>query len=162
MHLTVHTDYALRLLMLLAVRPDPLHTIDSVAESYGISRNHMSKVVLTLRRSGFIESVRGRNGGLRLARPADAIRVGHVVRSTEEGFELVECFDAARNCCRITSACGLRHPLDEAIDAFLAVLDRYSLADLVGSPRQRRGIARLLWADAATHPASERTERPER
>lgn len=148
MHLTVHSDYALRLLMLLAVRPDPLHTIESVAESYGVSRNHMSKVVLTLRRAGFLDCVRGRNGGLRLARPAAEIRLGDVLRATEEGFDLVECFDPARNCCRIASACGLRHPLDEALDAFLAVLDRHTLADLVRSPHRRRHMARLLWTDA--------------
>ena len=157
MHLTVHTDYALRLLMLLAVRPDELHTIDSVAGSYGVSRNHMSKVVLTLRRSGFVDCVRGRSGGLRLARPAPAIGLGDVVRATEDGFELVECFDAARNCCRIASACGLRHPLDEALHAFLAVLDRYTLDDLVRSPYRRRRMARLLWTDAEPEPAEERS-----
>lgn len=157
MHLTVHTDYALRLLMLLAVRPGALHTIDSVAESYGVSRNHMSKVVLTLRRSGFVDCVRGRSGGLRLARPANSIRLGDVVRATEEGLNLVECFDSARNCCRITAACGLRHPLDEALDAFLAVLDRYTLDDLVRSPLRRRRMAQILWADTAPLPAEERS-----
>ena len=158
MHLTVHTDYALRLLMLLAVRPAALHTIDSVAASYGVSRNHMSKVVLTLRRAGFVDCVRGRSGGLRLARPAAEIGLGGVVRATEEGFDLVECFDAPNNCCRITSACGLRHPLDEALDAFLAVLDRYTLDDLVRSPSRRRRMARLLWAEPDSHAAEE--ERP--
>jgi Rrf2 family nitric oxide-sensitive transcriptional repressor len=157
MHLTVHTDYALRLLMLLAVRPDALHTIDSVAGSYGVSRNHMSKVVQTLRRSGFVDCVRGRSGGLRLARPASAIGLGDVMRATEEGFDLVECFDAARNCCRIASTCGLRHPLDEALDAFLAVLDRYTLDDLVRSPHRRRRMARLLWTDAEPELTEERS-----
>jgi Rrf2 family nitric oxide-sensitive transcriptional repressor len=157
MHLTVHTDYALRLLMLLAVRPGELHTIDSVAESYGVSRNHMSKVVLTLRRSGFVDCVRGRSGGLRLAQPATSVRLGDVVRATEEGFDLVECFDPARSCCRIASACGLRHPLDEALDAFMAVLDRYTLDDLVRSPYRRRRMAQILWADMAPLPAEERS-----
>jgi Rrf2 family nitric oxide-sensitive transcriptional repressor len=144
MHLTLHTDYALRLLMLLAIEPDDLHTIAEVARRYRISRNHLMKVVQTLTRAGLIDSLRGRGGGLRLGRPAASINLGGVVRATEDGFALVECFDRARNTCLVAPACGLRGPLEEALRAFLGVLDRYSLADLVRNPGSLRRMRRLL------------------
>ncbi|HEX2892284.1 Rrf2 family transcriptional regulator [Vineibacter terrae] len=144
MRLTLHTDYALRLLMMLAMEPDDLHTVEEVARRYDISRNHLTKVTQTLVQAGFVDSQRGRGGGLRLARQAEAINLGAVVRATEDSFDLVECFDAARNMCVITSACGLRGPLDEALRAFLAVLDRYSLADLISHPRALQRMRRLL------------------
>jgi Rrf2 family nitric oxide-sensitive transcriptional repressor len=137
MRLTFHTDYALRLLMLLALEPALPHTIEEAARRYGVSRNHLMKVAQTLTKADFIESQRGRGGGIRLARPAEAVNLGAVVRSTEDGFALVECFDPERNGCVVTAACGLRGPLGEALDAFLAVLDRYSLADLVRNPGMR-------------------------
>ena len=144
MRLTLHTDYALRLLMLLAVEPDAVHTIASVARRYGVSRNHLMKVAQTLVKAGIVESVRGRGGGLRLARAADGIRIGAVVRATEDGFALVECFDPKRNRCVVAPACGLRGPLEEALLAFLAVLDRSTLADLVRRPGTLRGMRQLL------------------
>jgi Rrf2 family transcriptional regulator, nitric oxide-sensitive transcriptional repressor len=148
MRLTSHTDYALRLLMLLAIEPDELHTIEEVARRYGISRNHLMKVAQTLAQGGFIASLRGRGGGLRLAREAAAINVGAVVRATEDDLALVECFDRARNSCVVAPACGLRGVLDEALRAFLRVLDGYSLTDLIGNPGARRRMRHLL-ADAA-------------
>ena len=144
MRLTLHTDYALRLLMALAAEPDRRHTIADVARRYGISRNHLTKVALTLVQAGFIASLRGRGGGLALARPASDIVLGAVVRATEDSFALVECFEPAGNACVITAACGLRAPLREAVDAFLAVLDRHTLADLASGPRASRGLLRLL------------------
>lgn len=150
MRLTLHTDYALRLLMLLAMEQDELHTIEAVARRYGISRNHLMKVTQTLAQRGYLESVRGRGGGIRLGRPAAEINLGAVVRATEDGFALVECFDRERNTCVVASACGLRGPLDEALRAFLAVLDRYSLADLVGNPGSMRRMRRLLADPAET------------
>ena len=144
MHLTLHTDYALRLLMLLAMEPDHLHTIEEVAQRYSISRNHLMKVTQTLVQAGFVESLRGRSGGLRLGRSAAAINIGGVVRATEDGFALVECFEKERNTCVVASACGLRGPLAEALSAFLAVLDRYSLADLIRNPASLRRIRRLI------------------
>ena len=147
MRLTLHTDYALRLLMVLAMEPDDLHTIEEVARRYDISRNHLTKVTQTLVQAGFVDSQRGRGGGLRLARLAEAINIGAVVRATEDSFALVECFDPGRNMCVISSACGLRGPLDEALHAFLAVLDRYSLADLIRHPRALQRM-RLLLAEA--------------
>ncbi|HEY6451323.1 MAG TPA: Rrf2 family transcriptional regulator [Steroidobacteraceae bacterium] len=149
MRLTIHTDHALRLLMLLAIEPDHSHTIEAVARRYGISRNHLMKIAQTLAQSGFIEGRRGRGGGLRLARAASAINLGSVVRATEDGFNLVECFDRERNGCVITAACGLRGPLEEALEAFLAVLDRYCLDDLVSGPNTVRRMRRLLLATAA-------------
>lgn len=148
MRLTLHTDYALRLLMLLALEPDDRHTIEEAARRYAISRNHMMKVAQTLTQAGFVESTRGRGGGLRLARAPEAINLGAVVRASEDSFALVECFDAARNGCIVAPACGLRGPLEEALAAFLAVLDRYSLADLVARPGTFRAMRRLL-AEAA-------------
>src|SRR5262249_20746161 len=112
MHLTLHSDYALRLLMLLAMEPDELHTIEEIARRYRVSRNHLMKVAQALAQGGFIESLRGRGGGLRLARPAASINLGAVVRATEDGFTLVECFGEAENNCVVAPACGLRGPLE--------------------------------------------------
>ena len=150
MRLTLHTDYALRLLMLLAMEPDDLHTVEEVARRYDISRNHLTKVTQTLVQAGFVESQRGRGGGLRLARLAEAINLGAVVRATEDGFALVECFDAEHNTCVIAPACGLRGPLDEALRAFLAVLDRYSLAELIKNPRALQRMRYLLTESRVT------------
>jgi Rrf2 family nitric oxide-sensitive transcriptional repressor len=144
MRLTLHTDYALRLMMLLAMEPDQRHTIEEVARRYGISRNHLMKVAQTLVQAGFIGGLRGRGGGLRLELAAGVINVGAVVRATEDSFALVECFDRERNACVISPACGLRGVLDEALHGFLAVLDRYSLADLVANPGSVRRMRRLL------------------
>lgn len=144
MRLTFHTDYALRLLMLLALEPANLHTIGAVARRYGISRNHLVKVAQTLTKTGFIESLRGRGGGLRLARTPETINLGAVVRATEDSFALVECFDRERNNCVVASACGLRGPLEKALDAFLAVLDSYSLRDLIENPATSRRMRHLL------------------
>jgi Rrf2 family nitric oxide-sensitive transcriptional repressor len=155
MRLTLHTDYALRLLMYLAIEPDRLQTIEAVAARYKISRNHLMKVAQTLVQAGVVDSIRGRGGGLRLARPADAINIGAVVRATEDGFALVECFDPEGNDCVIAPSCSLRGPLEQALAAFLAVLDRYTLADLVKSPGSLRAMRRLLRRppkDAAARP----------
>src|SRR5690349_9159776 len=99
MRLTLHTDYALRLLMLLALEPDGLHTVEEVSRRYRISRNHLMKVVQTLAQAGFVESLRGRRGGLRLRGAAASIKLGAVVRATEDSLALVECFDRERNTC---------------------------------------------------------------
>jgi Rrf2 family nitric oxide-sensitive transcriptional repressor len=104
------------------------------------------KITQTLAQAGFIESLRGRGGGLRLGRAAESINLGAVVRATEDGFALVECFDREHNTCLIATACGLRGPLEEALRAFLAVLDRYSLDDLVRSPGTFRRMRQVLRA----------------
>jgi Rrf2 family transcriptional regulator, nitric oxide-sensitive transcriptional repressor len=140
--LTVYTDYSLRLLMYLAVKGDNrLATIGEVADAHGIAKNHLTKVAHRLGLAGYIETMRGKGGGLRLARPAERIGLGEVVRHTEPDMALVPCFDPLCAPCPIIPACGLRGALYEARRAFLAVLDRYSLADLV---TRRAELGRLL------------------
>lgn len=142
MQLTRYSDYSLRVLIYLAVRPGELATIDEITAAYDISRAHLMKVVHQLGRGGFLETVRGRGGGLRLARPATEIGLGDVVRYTEEKMDLVECFDPSTSHCRIEPICGLKGVLEEALDAFLGTLDQYTLADLVA--RRRKPLNRLL------------------
>lgn len=131
MRLTVYTDYTLRTLMYAALHPDRRSTISEVAAAYGISRNHVMKVVYELGVAGYVETVRGQQGGVRLARPADTIMLGEVVRRTEGEGGLVPCMDPDNTVyCAITPACALKRALSEASASFFAVLDRYSLADL--------------------------------
>lgn len=132
MHLTLHSDYALRVLIALGVADDRRSTIGSIAAQYGISRNHLMKVCHRLQRLGYVEGIRGKGGGLRLAHEPDAIRLGTVLRAMEPNFELIECFTAT-NRCVITQACRLRGILGEALAEFFKVLDRHTLADLLGN-----------------------------
>jgi Rrf2 family transcriptional regulator, nitric oxide-sensitive transcriptional repressor len=145
MRLTAYTDYTLRTLMYLAVNADRLATIAEIARTYRISESHLMKVVHQLGMAGDIETIRGRNGGLRLGRPADAINLGTVVRRTEEDMDLVACFDGSATCA-ISEICVLQAVLHEALAAFLAVLDRFTLADLV-APRAQ--LAALLGIGAS-------------
>lgn len=140
MRLTVFTDYALRVLMYLALDPGRRVTIRDVAEDYGVSRNHLMKVVNKLTRAEFVESSRGVNGGLLLAHAPEDIVVGDVVRHTEDDFALVECF-RDDNACVITPSCHLKQVLYEARESFFGVLDSYTIADLV---QDHRGLTRLL------------------
>jgi Rrf2 family nitric oxide-sensitive transcriptional repressor len=126
MKLTRYTDYALRVLMHLAARPDRLASIGEMARVYRISHNHLMKVVHELRKAGYLNAVRGRSGGVRLAMLPSEINVGAVVRQTEGGFDLVDC-----GSCLISPACRLTGLLHDALSAFMAVLDAVSLADLV-------------------------------
>lgn len=153
MRLTHHTDYALRILMTLAVAPECRQTIETMACRHNISRNHLMKVAHTLTQAGFVKGTRGRNGGIALARAADTISLGGVVRACEDNFSLVECLDADRNNCLLTPVCGLRGPLEEALAAFLAVLDGYTVADLVSRPGQHMALRKLLFSsEAASSP----------
>lgn len=145
MRLTVYTDFSLRVLMYVAVHPDRRPTIGEIASSYGISKNHVMKVVHQLGVAGYIETVRGQSGGMRLARSADAINLGEVVRRTEPDLALVPCFEPINSACVITPACKLRRALHEARAAFLAVLDGYSLGDLVDN----REVLRELFAQGS-------------
>ena len=129
MRLTTFSDYALRVLMYAAAAGDRLVTIEDTANAYNISRAHLMKVVNILTRAGYIKGVRGRFGGFTLARPPEEINLGAVVRATEPDFALVECF-ATGNQCVITRRCGLPKVLNEALNAFVDALDRYTLADL--------------------------------
>jgi Rrf2 family nitric oxide-sensitive transcriptional repressor len=141
MRLTTFSDYSFRVLIYLGAAPEGLATIESISAAYGISSNHLMKVVHRLAQLGYVETVRGKGGGMRLARPPGAINVGEVLRATEDSFDLVECMDDGD--CRITRACVLRHALGEARDAFLKVLDGYTLADLLSPARP---LAKVLLA----------------
>ena len=143
MRLTFYSDYSLRLLMYAAVRHGELVTIQEVADAYGISKNHLMKVAFQLGRKGYLDTVRGRGGGFRLSRPPDEIGLGDVLRTTEEDFTMVECFDPKSNTCAITGPCRLRGVLSKALQAYFAVLDDYSLADLaVKNPVLERVLLR--------------------
>ncbi len=141
MRLNTQTDYALRLLMHLAVNPSRLVTIQEVADRFSVSKNHLMKLASTLTHEGFVTSVRGRAGGLKLAAPPDEITVGAVVRCMENDFAMVECFQAGRGGCLITPACRLKGVLNGAVAAFLTELDRSTLADLV---RNNAPLERML------------------
>ena len=134
MRLTYLTDFSLRVLMYAGSMPRRLVTIQEIAEAYGISENHLMKVVHGLAQQGFIETVRGRGGGIRLSRPATEITVGSVIRAVEDDFALVECF-RTDNTCRITPVCRLRGALQQALGAYFEVLDNWTLAELVAKPR---------------------------
>lgn len=137
MHITQHTDYALRALIYLGENPARLVTISEIAERFAVSRSHLMKVVNQLVRAGFVQGVRGKGGGLRLARPADAINVGDVVRHMEKGMDLVECF-GPQSSCLLDPGCQLKRALDDALKAFMASLDTVSLAALLGTPVTRQ------------------------
>ncbi|MDE2600466.1 MAG: Rrf2 family transcriptional regulator [Rhodocyclaceae bacterium] len=134
MRLTSFSDYTLRVLIYLALEPERLVTIQSIADGYDISENHLMKVVHHLARAGLIETVRGKGGGVRLARPAAEIRLGEVVRSTEGGTPIVECLGDDNHCC-ITRSCALTGILVAAFGKLYAYLDDYTLADLVLKPQ---------------------------
>ncbi len=143
MKLTLWTDYALRVLMYCAAcegRALP-PTVGEIAEAHGISRSHLTKIVMTLASTGWLETVRGRGGGLRLLIAADQLTVGDVVRVTEPDMHVVECFDPATTCCRIAGGCRLQGALRRATGRFLEELDGVTLADLVAhSPAGREMV----------------------
>jgi Rrf2 family nitric oxide-sensitive transcriptional repressor len=141
MRLTVYSDYALRVLMYAALYPGRLSTIGEISSAYGISRNHVMKIVYELGLAGYIETVRGQQGGIRPARPPAEIQLGDVVRRTEGNIGLVPCMDADQpGYCAITAACKLRRALQQASSAFFAVLDGYTLADLTDNEGALRGL----------------------
>ncbi|MCB8888305.1 Rrf2 family transcriptional regulator [Vreelandella malpeensis] len=143
MQLTRFTDYSIRVLIYLAVKQEARSTIGEIAEAFDISRNHLMKVVHELSRKGYVTAMRGKNGGLVLARAPDTIGLGALVRDTEQDLGLVECFQQG-NGCAITPACRLRPILGEALAAFLAVLDRYTLADVLdGHVPELAGLLRI-------------------
>ena len=140
MKLTLFTDYSIRVLLYLGARPERLCSIGEVAQAYGVSQNHLMKVVNRLAREGYVESARGRSGGIRLGRAPAEINLGALVRATEDGFELVDCGG-----CVVAPACGVTGVLGEALAAFLGVLDRYTLAEML-TPQLR--LRELLLMDA--------------
>jgi Rrf2 family nitric oxide-sensitive transcriptional repressor len=139
MQMTKFTDYGLRVLMALAVTDQQALGVGAIARQYGISQHHVAKIATALVAGGFIVSERGRGGGLRLARGADQISLGAVVRHLSEGEILVECMGDGSHCC-IVPACGLRAPLQMAKEAFYATLDGYTVADTVVQRDALRGL----------------------
>ncbi|MDP3822247.1 MAG: Rrf2 family transcriptional regulator [Burkholderiales bacterium] len=139
MRLSDYSDYTLRVLMYCATHPDRLVTIGEIAEGYGVSKNHLMKIVNDLGRQGILETTRGRGGGFRLLQAPSAIRIGDVLRSTETDFRLVECFDAATDTCTLTPGCRLKGVLRNALKAYFAELDAVTLADLAKSGTRSGG-----------------------
>ena len=140
MRLPLHTDFALRLLIYLEVHPDRLVTTREVAGAYQISHHHLTKVVQGLTALSLVEAVRGRSGGMRLARPAGEVNIGALVRHFSSSSVLIECFDEETNTCPISPACRLKRILHDAEEAFLQVLDGYFLSDIA---RNRQRLASL-------------------
>ena len=150
MRLTAYSNFSLRTLMVAAMRAPRLTTVQEVADAFGISRAHLVKCVHRLGRWGYLENLRGNRGGFRLARPAEAITIGEVVRRTEEGFDLVECFDPVSSTCPLVGRCRLSEALAAARDAFLDELDHVTIADIVGN---REEILDLLALDGTASAA---------
>ena len=133
MRLTTYTDYALRTLMYLAANRDRLVTVRDIADAHAIAKNHLTKVVHQLGILGFVESLRGRKGGLRLGREPSQINIGAVVRSTEPDFYMAECFNPDKSHCMLSAACSLKDVLSSATTAYLRVLDGVTLDYLMST-----------------------------
>jgi Rrf2 family nitric oxide-sensitive transcriptional repressor len=157
MHITQHTDYALRVLIYLGENTDRLVTISEISERFDISRSHLMKVVNQLVREGFVHGLRGKGGGLRLARDAAAIRIGDVVLRMERGMDLVECFGADSKCL-LDPGCKLKFALSNALKAFMASLDEVTLAELLGTPKTR--MLRQIDPAASRNPDPSPRRRP--
>ncbi|GIN13363.1 HTH-type transcriptional regulator NsrR [Shouchella clausii] len=144
MQLTSYTDYSLRLLLYLALQPKhKLSSVKQVADIYHISYNHLTKVTHELGKLGLIETVKGRNGGIRLAKEPEEINIGEVVKQTEDNLELVECFNRETNTCILNPACRLKGVLHEALAAYLQVLEQYTVKDLVLNEDDLRALLEL-------------------
>lgn len=142
MRLTMYTDFSLRILIYLGSKePGTLSTVQEISSAYNISKNHLMKVTFELGKAGFIQTVRGRNGGIQLADEPGNINIGTVVRKMEDDFHLVECFDREHNRCPIAPVCGLRGVLGQALQAYFNVLDGYTLEDLLVN---RQGLREIL------------------
>ena len=144
MRLTAFTDYTLRTLMYLGTHRDKLVTIQDIADLHNISKNHLMKVVHQLGMDGLVDTIRGRNGGLRLKKEPGDINIGQVVRRSESDFYMAECFDIDSSQCLFTSACVLKTVLVEATDAYLKVLDQVSLAQLITAPNGKRATINIV------------------
>ena len=140
MRLTAYTDYSLRTLIFLAMNREELVTIQDIADAHGIARNHLTKVVHHLGTLGYIDTVRGRNGGLRLGHEPADINIGEVVRNTETDFYMAECFDPGKSHCMMSAACSLKDVLNDATMAYLAVLDGVTLDYLMKTSGKRGGV----------------------
>ncbi|OZU89493.1 Rrf2 family transcriptional regulator [Virgibacillus indicus] len=141
MNLKKYTDYALRVLIFTGMKSDEeLASIKEISEVYNISPHHLGKIVFELNKLELIETIRGRNGGIRLAKPAEEINVGIVVRLLENDFVLLECFDKGANHCVISPGCTLKHALNKALHAFFQVLDEYTIKDLINNENELKEL----------------------
>lgn len=131
MHLTSFTDYGLRTLMYVAAHPEKTASVKEIAGHYGISRNHLVKVVHRLAQLGYVETSKGRGGGIRLSENAEKLRLGDMISALEPDLNMVECFDPETNTCRITDSCQLKHYLFEATRSFIDTMNRHTLGDAV-------------------------------
>ncbi|HFD91943.1 MAG TPA: Rrf2 family transcriptional regulator [Gammaproteobacteria bacterium] len=144
MQLTLYTDYSLRVLVYLGLKGEDLATISEIAEHFGISRNHLVKVVHNLATHNFIHTVRGKGGGMRLARSPDLVNIGDVVRHTEPNFNIVECFEKDNQGCAIKPICKLKGALHRASRSFMNVLDEYTLADVL---QNREDLNKIIFME---------------
>lgn len=154
MRLTQFSNFAVRVLMYAALNADKPSSVPDIARAYGVSYNHMKKAAAELRRLGYLEGVRGRVGGVRLARPPGDINIGAVIRATEGDMMLVECFDAIENTCPLIPACELHRALHEALTAFFHVLDGYTLADLLRPGERLSTLLGMNGSSGKSAPAS--------
>lgn len=141
MQLSLHADYALRVLIYLGAHQDRVVTTQEISTTYGISKHHLVRVVQTLAEHRYVEIYAGRSGGVKLERDPGTIRLGDVVRAAEPNMRLVECFDSQTNTCRIAGVCSLKGMLREALEAFLSSLNRYTLADILKNGGQQKLVA---------------------
>jgi Rrf2 family transcriptional regulator, nitric oxide-sensitive transcriptional repressor len=138
MQLSLRSDYSLRVLVYLGTHPDRVVTTQEVSIAYGISKHHLVRIIQALAEHGYIQIHAGRSGGITLAREPQHIPLGNVVRDSEPNMRLVECFDRATNTCRIAPCCSLKGMLREALEAFIASLNRHTLADILGHGGQKK------------------------
>lgn len=145
MRLTLHTDYALRVLVHVGVQGGGLATITEIADCYGISKNHLTKVVNKLGRSGYLETVRGKNGGVRLRKDPATVRLGQLIRQTEDDFALARCLrDDKDEDCRLMGNCVARHAMVDGLEQFFAAMDKYTLADMIAAENSRVPLPQAL------------------
>jgi Rrf2 family nitric oxide-sensitive transcriptional repressor len=148
--MTQFSNFAIRILMYTALREHRPSAVPEMARAYGVSYNHLKKAAAELCRLGYLETVRGRTGGFRLAQHPQEIRIGEVIRQTEGNIVLVECFDPPTNACPLVAPCQFRTALQEALAAFFNVLDRYTLADLIRCPEQLSPLLGLERSESET------------
>lgn len=144
MQLSLHADYGLRVLLYLGTHPGEVVATQQISDAYGISKNHLVRVMQTLGDAGLIHVIPGRSGGVKLAKDPSTIRLGEVVRVAEPNLHILECFDEATNTCPIIDVCGLKAPLYKALEAFIGELNKHTLADLLTPARKQRLSQRFV------------------
>ena len=154
MQLTLHSEYALRVLLYLGAQPGRFCRTREISDAYGISKNHLVRVVQTLGAHGYVKLVPGRGGGILMGKEPHLIRLGDVVRDAEPDMRLAECFDRRNDRCVLTPVCSLKPVLNEALNAFLASLNRYTLADLLAGGNRQKLFAKfaMLSTVPKSHP----------